>query len=231
MQRFAVGQDRGLALSVNSLIKTVIIIVLIVLPSTVLADDAILERSHWSFEIKGGQFIPEIDHWKRYYGKRYMPQYGVSLAYQLWKQIEVGIAAGSITGKGDAFGPLHATSFSNAATYQLYPVNAFILIRGIWSEDQLLVPYIGGGWTRMYYRQEIQEQDTVAGNTDGYHARGGVQLSLDAADPDASNRMYLDYGIRSTYFFVEAEYTRAVVTSVSVNLGGTAYLGGLRFEF
>jgi hypothetical protein len=38
--------------------------------------------------------------------------------------------------------------------YDLYPVNVFVLVRGVINENQWLVPYIGGGWTRMYYHED-----------------------------------------------------------------------------
>ncbi len=46
--------------------------------------------------------------------------------------------------------------------------------------------------------------------------------------------MLRDYGVYHTYFFVEAQRSKAMindVTGVSVNLGGTSILGGLLFEF
>ena len=50
---------------------------------------------------------------------------------------------------------------SGEVTYELYPLNVFVLVRGIINEKQWLVPYVGGGWTRMYYRVKVQDQDTV----------------------------------------------------------------------
>jgi hypothetical protein len=88
----------------------------------------------------------------------------------------------------------------------------------------------------MFYREEIEFQGVVRGYVDGYHARGGIQLDLNALDPVAGNNLFLDYGIYHTYLFLEANYTRAMVDTVgtpsqSINLGGTSWLGGLLFEF
>ena len=47
----------------------------------------------------------------------------------------------------------------------------------------------------------------------------------------AANMMFLDYGVHHSFVFVESEYTRAVLSSVSMDLVGKAYLGGLMFEF
>jgi hypothetical protein len=211
-------------------IYSFIIFMLLFLPSLAMAEDPILGQPHWSLEVKGGRFAPSLGNWSRYYGKRDMPEYAATLAYKITRQVEVGVGAGSIRGKGRSYAVLHETLAGNV-TYDLYPVNAFVLVRGILKEDQLLVPYIGGGLTRMYYREKIEDQQTARGHADGYLVRGGLQLSLDFVDRGSSNRMFIDYGVYHTYLFIETERTRAMVRSVSTNLGGTAYLGGLLFEF
>jgi hypothetical protein len=206
------------------------IFMLALFPSAVMAEDTILGQPHWSLEIKGGRFTPALENWSQFYGKRSMPEFAATLAYKIVRQVDVGVGAGSIRGKGQSFAVQHGMAVGNVA-YELYPVNVFVLMRGIVTEDQWLVPYVGGGWTRMYYREKVEDQNDVRGHVDGYHARGGLQLSLDSIDQGTSNRMFLDYGVYHTYLFVEAEYSRAIVRSVSTNLGGTAYLGGLLFEF
>ncbi len=74
----------------------------------------------------------------------------------------------------------------------------------------------------------------VKGYADGSHIRGGLQLLLDELDQRAATNMLRDYGVYHTYFFVEAQRSKAMindVTGVSINLGGTSILGGLLFEF
>jgi len=210
--------------------KSLVFLMLIFLPIAAYAAEPQQERPFWSFEAKGGNFTPTLADWKQFYDSRSMPEYGVALSYKLLRQVEFGIEAGTMFAKGHAFAPLHGIT-TGSVTYDLYPANAFILLRGIVSEDQWLVPYVGGGFTRMYYQEKVEGQGTVRGSADGYHYRGGLQFLLDGLDSDASNNMYLDYGVYHTYFFVEAEKTSAIVKSVSVNLGGTAYLMGLLFEF
>jgi len=210
--------------------KTIWFLILLLLSSGARADEPLLDRPHWSLEIKGGVFAPALKDWPRYYGKHDMPEYAVSLAYKLLRQVELGAGIGTMSATGQAYNPLHGTP-SGEASYELEPVTVFIMLRGSVKDEQWLVPYIGGGWTRMYYKEQMKGQETVRGTADGYHIRGGVQLSLDHLDPSASSGMYADYGVYSTYFFMEAEYTRAVERTTSNNLGGTAYLGGLLFEF
>ena len=90
------------------------------------------------------------------------------LAYKLFRQLEVGIEGGYIRDKGQGLAPGHGTT-AGSVTYELFPLEAFILLRGVFSERQWLVPYAGGGWTRMYYQEKIEFQDTIKGYTDGYH--------------------------------------------------------------
>ena len=212
--------------------KIVLVMILSILPTAALAEEAI-ERPHWSLELKGGEFIPDIDNWAAYYGRRSTSEYGGSLAYKIKRNLELGIEGMYLKDSGQGFAPIHQTITGNVK-YAAAPLNVFVLARGLFSEKQWLVPYVGGGWTTMFYREEVQSQEVTRGSTNGYHARAGLQLLLDGIDPSASHSMYLDYGVFHTYLFVEAEYIHAMAntaTSGSVNLGGTSWLAGLLFEF
>ena len=210
-----------------------VLLLLIMMPLVAQSAEQALERPHWSLELKGGVFIPAIDNWSTYYGRRDTSEFGGSLAYKLARQIEIGVEGMYIRDKGQGFAPIHNIATGNV-TYELVPLNVFVLARGTFSENQWLIPYVGGGWTRMYYREEVQYQGIVRGSTDGSHARAGLQIVLDGADTRAAGNMYKDYGIFHTSLFLETRYTRAMITDLtgsSINLGGTSYLMGLLFEF
>ncbi len=210
--------------------KIILMLLALLVPAATYGAEPVPDRPHWSLELKGGTFAPVLDNWSHYYGKRSMPEYEGTLAYKVLRQVEVGVSAGTARDKGQGYAPGHGT-VSGEVTYELYPVNVFVLVRGIINEKQWLVPYIGGGYTRMYYRETIQDQGTVRGSADGYHVRGGLQLLLDGIDQGAANNLYRDFGVYHTYFFVEAERTKARDKPTSIDLGGTAYLMGLLFEF
>jgi hypothetical protein len=210
--------------------KIILLLLALMAPSLASAADMNIDQPHWSFEIKGGQFFPSIGNWEQYHDKKYLPEYGAALGYKVQRNIEVGFSAGTAQGKGKGYFQGHSI-IGGDVTYELYPVSMFVLARGVFSEKQWLVPYVGGGLTRIYYRESVKYQDSVRGSADGYHVRGGLQLLLDAMDQSAANSMYLDYGVHHTYFFMEAEYTSAKVGSTSYDIGGTAYLAGLLFEF
>lgn len=219
--------------------KVFVILILLFLPGLAHAEEGKIERPHWSLEVKGGMFYPDIDDWKAYYGSDHMPYFAASIAYKLLRQVELGVEGGYAWDDGKGLAPLHSEKTGTTVTagevnYQLAPVQAFVLLRGVFSEEQWLVPYAGGGWTRMYYKERIKDQGTVRGATNGYHGRAGLQFLLDGLDTSAANSFYMDFGVHHTYVFVEAEYIKAKKDTVdgnSVNLGGTSYLVGLLFEF
>jgi len=210
-----------------------ILILILALPAAAFAAEPLLDQPHWSLGIKGGWFYPDIDNWKTYYGDDKTWQYAGSLAYKLTNLFEVGVEGGISKDHGQGKGAISGTVVGNV-TYELYPLQAFVLVRGAFIENQLIVPYVGGGWTRMFYEEKIEAQGTIHGHADGYHGRAGLQFLLDAGDITAARNLLRDYGIYHTYFFFETQYSRAMINDLSgasVNLGGTSYLMGLQFEF
>ncbi len=208
----------------------IFVALLLILPSAAMAADPLLDEPRWSLEVKGGLFYPELPNWETYYGEDRTSHYAGSLAYKLFRQIELGIEAGYIKDRGTGHAPLHGIT-SGRVTYELAPVSAFVLLRGVFNEQQWLIPYIGGGATRLYYRAKIEFQEIIRGAANGYYGRAGIQLLLDGVDPSAANSFYLDYGVFHTYFFVEAQRINAATKTSSIELGGTSYLAGLLFEF
>lgn len=214
--------------------KNIILILLFfLLPAAAFAETADAERPHWSLEVKGGEFAPNIPGWAEFYGSRSTGQSEGSLAYKVLRQVDAGVAVGRIRDGGQGMALVHGT-VGGHINYQLFPVNVFIVLRGVFKEEQWVVPYVGGGWTRMYYKEEFKLQPTIRGYADGSNMRAGLQLLLDVFDQRAATNMLMDYGVSHTYFFVETQRTKATITDVtgaSVDLGGTSYLGGLLFEF
>jgi hypothetical protein len=216
--------------------KIILLLLALTIPAVAHAEEPLVASPSWSLELKGGTFAPSLQDWSQYYGKKDMPAYAATLAYKVVRQIEIGVGGGAARDRGQAYAPLHSAQSGNAylsggVTTKLYPLDVFILFRAIFNEDQWVVPYIGGGWTRIYYRQTVEGQGEVRGSADGYHFRGGLQLSLDNIDESAADNLYDEDGVYHTYFFVEAERTKAKVRASSIDLGGTAYLMGLLFEF
>ena len=203
------------------------------LPCPVLAAVEPEEPPHWSLDFKGGYFYPAIEDWATYYGDNKTWQIGGSLAYKVLRQVEVGLEGGIIKDRGQAYAPINGF-VTGSVDYELYPASAFVVLRGIFSEEQWLVPFIGGGYTKMFYRISVVDQGTTRGSTDGYYGKAGIQLLLDGVDRSAANNLFLNYGINHTWFFFEAQRITAKVNDIDgneVDLGGTSYLWGLMLEF
>jgi hypothetical protein len=216
-----------------ALAASVVFLAGVLTPLEAAAEKDDVERPYWSVEVKGGYFYPEIPDWATYYGDNKTWQASGSVAYKLLRQVEIGVEGGKVEDRGTAFAPL-AGSTTGRVIYQLYPVNAFVLARGVFSERQWLVPYVGGGFTMIYYREKIEDQGYNRGKATGYHGRIGLQLLLDSADQKSANNFYMEYGIIHTYLFFEAQKTRVMVdtnSGESLDIGGLSYLTGLLFEF
>lgn len=229
-------RNRGAAPLLAALVLSALTLLL---PPAVQAERLFKDRPYWSFEVKGGYFYPEFDSfpggktWSDFYGDDKTWQASASLAYKVLRQVEIGIEGGKIEDRGAGHAPLNDIT-TGRVIYQLFPASAFVVLRGVFSEEQWLVPYVGGGYTRMFYRQKIEDQGYTRGSVNGYHGRAGLQLLLDNADRKSADTFYLNYGIFHTYIFFEAQITKATINSLSgqtVDLGGVSYLGGLLFEF
>jgi hypothetical protein len=191
------------------------------------------DRPHWSLELKGGAFFPGLSGWSKFYGSSYQGEYGGALAYKVLRQLEVGLEGSYLQASGTGQFPSDQT-LAGKVTIERVPLDVFVLGRAVFDEGQWLVPYAGGGYTRLFYREEVKGQGTTQGSVNGFHVRGGVQLLLDGMEPNAARSLYLDYGIHHTYFFLEGKYLRALADTVqgdSVNLGGTSALAGFLLEF
>lgn len=213
--------------------RFVFFFILSLIPVTVQAAEPVLKRPHWSMEVKGGRFSPDIDNWKDYYGNDSTGHYAGTLAYKIFRQLEAGVEGAYVRDEGQGYAPQHQM-ITGKVKYETAPLSVFALFRGVFKEDQWVVPYFGGGWTRVYFKERVEDQPIVRGSANGYHARAGVQLLLDGIDPRASTNLFLEYGVHHTYFFIETQSISAKITDatgISIDLGGTSWLGGLLFEF
>ena len=218
-------------------VPALLLLLLLLAPSfTAAADqapDPLQDRPHWSLELKGGRFTPAAEDWQTYYGEKSTWHIAGSVAYKVLRQAEIGLEGGMIKDTGHGLAPTNNV-ITGTVEYEIWPLHAFALVRAVFAEGQWLVPYAGGGWTRVYYREKIEQQATARGSVDGSHYRFGLQLLLDKMDPGAANNLFQDFGIRHTYLFVESQVIKADTedaTGATVKLGGKSILYGLLFEF
>ena len=194
------------------------------------ADDSAVDKPDWSFEFKGGRYHPSIDGYADYFGRNRTDEISISLARKVFRIFEAGVEVGRVHDKGVGGLPLN-NSRGGTVTYDLYPVHAYIALRGVFYENQWVVPYIGGGPTREYYKQSVAGQASAKGHATGTHTRAGVQFLLDRLSGRDAANLQSGFGIENTYLFIEQQTIKAEVKSVKVDLGGKVYLLGLLFEF
>lgn len=190
----------------------------------------VVEKPSWSFEFKGGRYHPTLDEYADYFGKSRADELAFAFARKVFRVFEAGVEVGRVHDKGVGGLPLNQTT-GGTVIYELYPVHAYLVLRGVFYENQWVVPYVGGGSTREYYKQRVEGQSTSKGHADGSHTRAGLQFLLDRLSGSDAANMQRSFDIENTYLFIEQQTIKAEVKSTQVDLGGKVYLLGLLFEF
>lgn len=182
----------------------------------------------WSLEVKGGKLESAMEEWAEFYDDERIPQFSIGFAYKLLRQLEIGAEAGYLRDKGAGFAPGHGT-VAGSVKYELLPLHLTATLRGVFYEDQWLVPYVGAAVGRYSYRVRVDAQPKITGHVNGTLYRAGLQLLLDRLDRRAAAAFHRDFGVANTYLFVEYQDTEAELDEN--DLGGKAWLGGLLLEF
>ncbi len=189
------------------------------------------EFPRWSLGFKSGYFTPALDQWKANYGGSGNIEWAGLLGFKITRRWELGIDGGYFSDSGTALTESGLPSILQQKI-KLFPLQAYFLYRLIFNEDQLFVPFIGGGYSHVLYRQSLEGKGTVKGSQEGYHARMGLQLLLDWFDSAAADSFDTDMGVKNSYLVFEAQYRKVNgFGSESLDLGGWSYLGSLLFEF
>lgn len=198
----------------------------LLLPVASLAKDE-STTPHWSFEFKVGKFESALENWDTYYDGN-PSLLNVGWSYKIFRPLEIGLSLGRMTTNGIGNLPIQQ-SIGGDVDFTLVPVNISLLYRFVFHENQLLVPYIGGGWTRVYYRQETGGGNKFEGSHDGHHVKLGIQILLDSFDKRSARNLQQKVGIKNTYLFLEAQSIEAKRSGI--DLGGNSIFLGLLMEY
>lgn len=182
----------------------------------------------WSLDIKGGRLKPQLEEWKTFYGKDRARTWAVGLGYKITRKFEAGVQISSMRARGKGL-LLEDLEPGGDVTYRLWPLHLSAIWRGVFNEDQILVPYFGGGYTHAFYQQDIRNQSRRRGSAAGYHVRVGLQILLDRWDTSAAANFHKYNGVNNTYFFIDFESFSAKKNAN--DLGGETVSLGLLFEF
>jgi hypothetical protein len=188
------------------------------------------EQPKWSLALKGGYVIPETDGWEDHYGDDGFWSLGAEFGWKINRRLELNASISYGDDSGKAITPSGKESV-DALEYNQLPIHVSILYRFISHEDQLIVPFIGGGYTHLFYRLEFID-DKRSGDQFGYHVRSGFQILLDRLDPNDADDISDRWGINNSYLFFEGIYSNVDdFGSEDIDLGGWAVFIGLLLEF
>jgi hypothetical protein len=187
-----------------------------------------------AFGLVGGAFLPRESGWADNYDDDILPTGRASFGLRLTRFLEVGLGGGYWQAKGSVAVDESGAPLAVPAdqTLTVVPTHAYLLVDLSLSTDQLLVPYLAGGYSRYFYRRKVDGGDTVRGHLSGYHGRGGVKLLLNRIDPASASVAQVTFGLQRTYWLVEGEYDRIDdFGDSSTDLGGWSVLSGFLLEF
>jgi opacity protein-like surface antigen len=179
----------------------------------------------WMIEPKGGRMQPALPEYEQFYGDDDSRHFALAFGYRFSHWFE--LAAETQYTNDDGVGQLGSTGGPGAPVeYTLVPVHVFAKFRFERSANQLLVPYLGAGVVRAYYKQEIELQDDRDGTTDlGPSVRAGLEILMNRLDPPVGGDTD---PLKRTYLFIEVQSFETEVDGI--DLGGDAWLVGFRFE-
>jgi len=182
----------------------------------------------WAFEVKVGQFEPDLATFEAFYGEKDTGYYAGSFAYRFKPWLDAGAEAGYLHDRGVGILAEQGVP-GGGVVYSLLPLHFYVTLRGQFKPDQLFVPYVGVGVTSAYYREEIELQEDRTGWSEaGSFGRLGVELYLNRLDADTAGRLG-DGVIKQSYLYLEAQ--RFTAEKEGNELGGNAIVLGLRFTF
>ncbi len=187
--------------------------------------------ARWSVLVGGGYFSPAVDGWKEQYGRSggWLPT--LTAGYIVAPRWSVGAEAAYFSSQSRARDVTGNLSIERQRL-TLLPITLGVEHEVRFSEDQLLVPFIGVGYRRVVYRLEVGNKDPVQGGAGGWVARGGFDVLLNALDPSAASGLWEDWGIARSYFRIEAQWAKVNANGAGdIDLGGKTFLAGLKFEF
>lgn len=208
---------------------SVLVALSLLLPQAVRA-----EAPRWSASVKGGVLFPGESNWGDHYDSDVVADWRVGVGLRLSARLEVGLEGGyrKADGKVDSTAAGQPLGRTLDQTLTVVPAQAYLLYDFRWSEHQLVVPYLGGGYSRYYYRHEVDDGADARGQQHGYHARGGLKLLLNPLDPRAALKARSGFGIVRTYACIEGQYARVDdFGSADSDLGGWSALAGVVLHF
>ena len=194
------------------------------------AEESARQSPSYTFELQGGLYQPTDENWESYYGSKNMMEMGVSFAYRIFSVLDIGTSASFGQDNGTGRLPISQIS-SGKVSYEVLPIDVYAVLRLRFSDRQWIVPFAGGGYTRFFYRQSVDEKGYARGSVDALHARAGLQILLDPLDGSSARDMFQTYGVLNSYLVLEGKMVKAQAGEPAIDLGGVSYRMGILLEY
>lgn len=185
------------------------------------------DTSRWSVGFLYGELQPELSGWDQAYDED-MQGWQFSMAYKAMPFLDLGVSTGYYSADGQGLLPLNNT-MGGMVEYVLVPLDLSLELQAVFNPSQWFIPYVGAGYSELYYKLKIANQDKREGRASGSHYKAGVKLLLNQLDAAAAQRLQRAWGVEKTLLILE--YYSLDVEKEDLDLGGERYSLGLVFEF
>ncbi len=204
-----------------------VLFLLIFLPSTL---QAVEKTPQWfSLEFKGGVWMP-LNRTTRDFLGTINPMGLAEFGFLYHSRYGAEIGVGYVGAGGSAVGKVSGAQSGDRFHFTMIPLCSSFTFRGVWKEDQLLIPYAKAGPDFWLFRENVQGNVTK-GVKYGLHAALGLQVDLSYVE-DLSEFMEETMGVNHIYFILEGRY--GWINSFGrngIDLSNLTASGGLLFEF
>lgn len=187
------------------------------------------EKSSFSFELKGAFWLPSNNVVEDFFGGCCNLSGELEFGWLYKKQLNITVSTGAGHQSGQAVGATSGAASGDSVGLLMIPIRNDVLYRFDYQDEQILVPYVGGGMDYVFFRENIAGS-TTKGWKVGFHGRGGVAILLDKIQ-SIGDALY-NAGIDDIYFTVEGRYSQIdSFSSSGLDLSGISIYFGLMMAF
>lgn len=190
--------------------------------------DADVQASGWSVAVRGGAFFPDFPEWKTFYGRDQVPQFGATVGRRFARIFALELDADYMGERGEGYLPLNDRK-GGKVLHEQATLSLGAAIYGQFSPRQVLVPYVGAGYSHLFYQQSVQGGQQSRGGADGAYARAGIAWLVDRLDPSGASSLRRRWGIQHTYLYLDYRYLE--IEKNDIDLGGATVSLGVRLDY
>ncbi len=216
-------------------------------------DSTVATKRGWNLELRFGPYRPDVDSEFAARGSTARPYRQIfSSSRRLMTQLEIdrqmsrrggiwalGVSVGYLRASGSALEADLTTASGDSTSLTLIPLSLSAVYRADAVRQIVgIEPYAKLGldctvWSFGGSATSNAASSGTTGRTLGWHAAAGLSLDLAALDPEASDSMAAETGIKQTALFAEvARYALdGFGSSSALHVGDLTWFGGLMLEF